>query len=164
MPVPLSTPPAPVSKLKSKHRLYKLYHDMKGRCRNPKHHAFKYYGGRGIAVSQEWLSFEKFLEDMEPTYREGLTLERRDNSVGYCASNCYWASWLEQLNNTRYNRWIEANGERHTVSQWARILGVHVSIVNSRLQYGWEPVHAVTFPVVKGLSYAQHKLRNGIST
>lgn len=136
---------------------------MKARCINPQDKAFQYYGGRGITVAEEWLSFEKFLQDMEATYQEGLTLERRNNALGYCASNCYWATRRAQLNNTRMNRWIEANGERHTVSEWARILGVRVSIIFSRLDYGWKPEHAVTFPVVKSITYEQHKKRNGIT-
>ena len=41
---------------KSSHELYKIYHDMKRRCINPKHARYKDYGGRGITVSDRWLA------------------------------------------------------------------------------------------------------------
>lgn len=41
---------------------------------------------------------------------------------------------------------IEANGETNTVSTWAKILGVSVRVIRSRLRTGWSEVGAVTTP------------------
>lgn len=52
-----------------------------------------------ISITERWLkSFENFLEDMGERL-EGTTLERVDNTKGYEASNCKWATYAEQARN-----------------------------------------------------------------
>jgi hypothetical protein len=38
---------------------------------------------------------------MEGSFKEGLTLDRIDNTLGYCKSNCKWSTYKEQNNNKR---------------------------------------------------------------
>jgi hypothetical protein len=74
---------------------------MLARCRNRNHPQWGDYGGRGIAICGEWLhDFATFLRDMgeKPS---GLTLERRDNDLGYSKANCYWADRFAQNQNRR---------------------------------------------------------------
>ena len=71
------------------------------RCRNPKWHAFKHYGGRGIRVCESWLKFENFFADLGPR-PEGKTLDRYpDPSGNYEPGNCRWATRKEQRKNQR---------------------------------------------------------------
>src|SRR5574343_575843 len=73
----------------SKHPAYAVWRPMLARCGTPSHPAFKNYGARGITVCARWRkSFENFWEDMGPTYRRGLTLERTNNARGYSPANC----------------------------------------------------------------------------
>ena len=83
------------------HRLYNAWNAMKNRCNNPKDKDYPRYGGRGIKVCDEWLNIENFINDMYPSYVEGLTLDRKDNNLGYSPDNCRWVSKSTQSQNTR---------------------------------------------------------------
>lgn len=101
-------------------REHKAWENMKARCNNPAHVSYFAYGARGIAVSDEWTdSFERFATDMGPC-PEKYTLERKDSTQGYSASNCEWASRDTQANNRSSNRHITAFGKTQTVAQWAK--------------------------------------------
>ncbi len=83
--------------------IYYSWSDMIQRCTNPKATGWKYYGGRGITVTDHWLGengFENFLADMGER-PEGLTLDRIDNDGNYTPENCRWTDWSTQVRNRR---------------------------------------------------------------
>ena len=108
---------------KRKTSTYNAWCMMLARCRNPQNKSYDGYGGRGITICPQWLSFNNFLADMSPK-PPGLMLERIDNDGNYEPSNCKWATRLEQSNNRRNNTFIERDGRRLTLAQWARELGI----------------------------------------
>lgn len=74
--------------------------NMIQRCTNPNNEGYHNYGGRGIVISEDWLTFENFFRDMgHPP--EGLTLERLDVNGNYCKDNCVWADRNTQAWNKR---------------------------------------------------------------
>lgn len=82
---------------------YKSWQSMIERTSNPNHHAWRHYGGRGIAVSDRWRTSPGFLADMGER-PAGLTLDRIDNDGDYEPGNCRWATVLDQNRNKRQRR------------------------------------------------------------
>lgn len=119
---------------------------MKERCRYLKHKSYKYYGERGITVCERWLeSFWNFLEDMGPKPL-GQTLDRIDNDLSYYKDNCRWSTSVEQNSNKRSNVKITHEGDTRTAQQWARCLGMDVSVIYKRLKRGWTPQQVLKPP------------------
>lgn len=122
----------------SKHPAYAVWRSMIDRCRLPTHQAWKNYGGRGITVCKRWQeSFQNFWEDMGPTYRPGLTLDRIDNDGPYSPENCRWVSVREQSRNRRNNRYIDTPWGKMTVADAAEKSGIGVTTLLYRLDHNW---------------------------
>ena len=85
----------------SKSKLYYVYAGIKDRCFRKKHKDYKYYGGRGIRMSEEWKrSFISFYDwAISNGYKYGLTIDRINNDGNYEPSNCRWATMKEQRAN-----------------------------------------------------------------
>lgn len=116
-------------------RLYNIWRGMKKRCYQPTSAGYKNYGGRGITVCDEWIaSYEAFRDwSIANGYTDGLTLDRIDSNGNYEPSNCRYASYLEQENNKRNSHFIEVNGVKLTVAQWARITNTPPSTLKNRI-------------------------------
>lgn len=82
--------------------LYHVWNAIKYRCKNSNHKAYNDYGGRGITVCEEWLSYEVFREwSLNNGYMTSLTIDRVDNDGNYCPNNCRWTTAKVQANNKR---------------------------------------------------------------
>lgn len=110
----------------TKHRLYYIWFGLVDRCTNPNHKAYKDYGGRGITVCEEWLDVKNFIEDMYPSYMEGLSLDRIDNDKGYSLDNCRWADRTTQAINRRIQKNNTSGfvGVRLNKNKWISVIKV----------------------------------------
>ena len=128
-------------------RIYESWHQMKKRCNNPKDHNYKNYGGRGISVCEGWDRYENFRDwALGNGYNDELTLDRIDVDGNYEPSNCRWADAITQGNNRRTNRYVEYQGETHTISEWSRVIGISHDVIAGRLNRGWSIEDALTKP------------------
>lgn len=72
--------------------IYYCWQAMVARCNNPKNPKYHIYGGKGIKVCDNWLTFEGFWKDMKEGYCKGMTIDRIDSNKGYNKENCQWLS------------------------------------------------------------------------
>lgn len=129
----------------TKHPAYAVWRSMKARCENPRHRAWKNYGGRGITVCERWAnSFENFWADMGPTYEPGLDLDRKDNNSGYSPENCRWVSRLVNCRNKRASLLVETPEGRLPLKELARQSGVKYTTLLYRLAHGCPPEKLTT--------------------
>lgn len=125
---------------------YRAWVHMKDRCLNPRCKIYPYYGGRGIKVCRRWLnSYPNFYSDMG-NRPNGMTLERKNNRLGYSPANCAWAPMVEQGNNKRSNRLLTYNGKTRTVRQWEKEIGSCEGFIAARIWRGWSPKRAIETP------------------
>lgn len=130
-------------------KLYRVWSEMKERCRNPHRHNYENYGGRGIDVCDEWansyLTFKEWA--ISNGYCEGKAIDRIDNEKGYCPENCRWATQKEQQRNKRNNRLVTLNGETKTLAEWSEITGINHGVLWNRIFHlGWSIEKAFATP------------------
>lgn len=130
----------------NQHPLYHVWKCMKSRCQDK---SDKDYGGRGISVCSRWQEFKNFFDDMAPTYKPGLWIERINNNGNYEPSNCTWATRKEQLNNKRSNHLLTFKGETMPISMWAPRVGGNKDLLYIRLRRGWSVERALSTPAGK---------------
>lgn len=97
-----------VQKHCSKWRLYRVWCNMKARCENPSRKDYRYYGGRGIKMCDEWS--KNYSSFNEWVYNNGYdpdapfgkcTIDRIDVNGDYCPENCRWVDMSVQSSNKR---------------------------------------------------------------
>ena len=140
----------------SKTRFYYIWNEMKQRCQNCKHRAYKHYGGRGINFDESWVKFENFRRDMYPSYlvhvdqfgEKDTQIDRIDSNGHYYKENCRWASCLIQQNNRRFHHKITFNNRTLNLSQWAKILKINRLTIYMRLKRGW-PIEKALNNIIK---------------
>jgi hypothetical protein len=82
---------------------YNTWRAMLRRCTNPKDKDYPRYGGAGVSVCPEWMTYATFAADMgEP---EGTqTLDRVNTYGNYSKENCRWATATVQNRNVRVRK------------------------------------------------------------
>lgn len=123
----------------SKTRLYKTYNSMVSRCYREKDIHYKSYGNRGIKVCDEWLNNRNLFFEwaLNNGYNEELTIERKDNDLGYSPENCTFITKEMQYKNKRQNIMIEHNGKKLCASDWAKITGMNAQTIRYRYKKGY---------------------------
>lgn len=116
-------------------RLHGIWKGMKSRCYNRNRANYKDYGGKGVVVCDEWKNnFEAFyVWAVTHGYSDELSIDRIDPEGNYEPSNCRWADSTIQGSNRTNVAVIECNGEKHTVTEWAKITGIKYATIYNRI-------------------------------
>lgn len=73
---------------------------MHQRTSNPNNKKYRFYGGRGISVCDEWKEFIPFYQwAINNGFSKELELDRRDSNGNYCPENCRWVDMLTNRRN-----------------------------------------------------------------
>jgi hypothetical protein len=91
------------------HPLYNIWSGIKTRCYNKNRHDYKYYGGCGVVLSDEfhdfntWFNYVISLPEYENREIKKLTIDRINVNKNYERGNLRWATKLQQSTNQRRN-------------------------------------------------------------
>lgn len=101
--------------------LYNRWLNMKDRCNNENNSHFKYYGGKNIKLCEKWENNFMAFHDwaINNGYKKHLSIERKNNDLGYSEENCEWIPKEMQSKNKTNNIIIDFNGERMLLIDFA---------------------------------------------
>lgn len=116
---------------------------MLNRCYSKKNKNYRWYGGKGIKICDEWINdyfaFEQWA--LSHGYKDGLTIDRKDSNKDYYPENC---RWISRVSNSKYKSstvLTEVDGISHTGKEWSLILNLGKNTINRMLrQYSEELV------------------------
>lgn len=121
------------------------WRSMLSRCHDMNHVSFKHYGARGVRVTERWHVFDNFLSDMG-LRPDDHVIARKDHEQDYSKDNCSWEHRSLVSKRKRGESCVTINGQTHTLTQWARISGVHRTTLIYRLRNGWPCDEALLKP------------------
>jgi hypothetical protein len=116
---------------------FNRWNTMIQRCTNPNSTKFYLYGGRGITIEDpRWYKFQNFYVDMGKCPK-GKTLDRIDNSRGYCKENCEWRTPKQQSRNKRNNHLVEYRGKSMCLTEACELTGQKGTTIYMRMYKYW---------------------------
>lgn len=108
--------------------LQQTYYNMVSRCYRPYHMSYKYYGGAGVTVCDEWLnSYQKFLDwSLANGWQKGLQLDKDIKSIGekiYSPDTCSWVTPTVNSRHTSRNVKYNLDGRFLTIKEISELTG-----------------------------------------
>jgi hypothetical protein len=107
---------------------------MRRRCRSKTDKSAKSYYFKNITVCDEWdRDFMNFYNwSMENGYNDDLTIDRIDNSKGYCPENCRWITNSDQQRNKTNNVHVLYDGKDWCLRTLCTELGFPYKLAHRR--------------------------------
>lgn len=142
----------------SSHKYYRIYKQIIRRCYDESNSKYKYYGGRGIRVCDDWKDglngMRAFLRwvDEQLISASGREIDRIDNDGNYEPSNCRLSDRKGQNRNTRSNTFVEFNGQRMLFIECFERHGnrsIPYNVAWARHYSGWSVADAISKPYMR---------------
>jgi len=128
-------------------KLHTIWRAMCNRVK-PTYHERKYYFDKGITLYSEWGSFIKFKDwALQSNYKDGLQIDRIDNSAGYHPDNCRFVTQEQNLANRDITKKYEYAGELLSISELCRKYNKDYNLVYRRILAGKDIKYALELPV-----------------
>lgn len=101
-----------------------------------------------VTVAKEWQDWNIYKKwALANGYKEGLSIDRIDNSKGYCPENCRWVTIADNNRNRKNTRFYEYKGQKLTLGQIAEINNVNRCCLRNRVvNLGWSIEDAIKTP------------------
>ena len=132
-------------------RLKKIYCHMKYRCYCPSSRGYRFYGGRGIKVCDEWKNDPNtFIRwALNNGYEENLSIDRIDSDLDYSPNNCRWISPNDNAKWKSTTNTYTVSGISDSGRGWSKRLGLGINFMNR---------YAKNHTMEETLSFIQNKL------
>lgn len=133
-----------------------VWRNLKERCDNKNRYEYARWGGRGITYSEEFSTYEGFIEVALPLYEKAvakygkdadLCIDRIDNDGHYERGNIRFVPRSLSGKNTRTANRVRYKGKMWYLSDLAKEIGVRRDLLWERLKRGWTVKQAVELPV-----------------
>ncbi len=92
----------------------------------------------------DWNVFSVFLEYVGLAPTKDYTIDRIKNELGYVPNNIRWANKQLQAENRDNVIWLEYEGKKHTLTEWASKTGQNKSTLFKRHKAGWDVKGIIT--------------------
>lgn len=128
-------------------KIYDTWRNMLKRCYDVKSIKYKFYGEKGVFVSERWLNFQNFAKDtkqMKNSYIEGYQLDKDIKIKGnleYCMEKCSFVKAEENLKESMREQKIKViclKTKKETfydsISEAARQLNLQTANINKVLR------------------------------
>lgn len=120
-------------------RLESVWGMLIKRCQNPACREYKWYGARGIKVSEEFQNFATFaayVKELPGFDSDTRTIDRIDNNGDYERGNVRWVTHAEQQRNKRSNVYVEVDGETICFEEFTRRCAISRKFIKKLLALG----------------------------
>lgn len=145
----------------SEHPLYKVWLRLREKCNNLESAASKNYGQKGVCLCEEWdRSYMAFFNwAIEAGWEPGLQIDKDKlyiekyggkRGLLYSPEFCCFLTQKENKQLTSRSHFLEFNGERKTISEWAKTLGINRCVISNRLrEFNGDVEKTLSTPVLK---------------
>ena len=135
-------------------RLYGIWYSMIMRCYNEKFDNYRYYGGRGVIVCDEWKNdYQAFLDwSLANGYADDLEIDKDIKGDGkiYSPETCQWVTRKKNCRNKRNTVKYDFRGKRLCLSEISELTKVPLHILTDRVYAGKKNINeAVSLPINK---------------
>lgn len=133
------------------HPLHNAWGNMKQRCFNNKCKSWKYYGGRGVKICDEWVKdFKAFYNwAINNGWQKGLHLDKDILGDGllYSPYTCCFITKSKNSENTRKVRYIDYDGVRMSLANLSKKYKLPRYVIIKRIKLNWDLYKVFNTPV-----------------